>query len=217
MIAGWSPVRPPGNATATEHCAHSAVRQRDFQNVPLQCARSVSYPFSIWRDRRALDSDRADVDRAAAAVNHIQQPQGTHKARHIGSNQEMSVIRQPTYALKYSRHRADSLRRTGRVADNPKIPGFEQGYFRAIGCKFSFHNTAGAGAQWQLYSLNVKTGAEKLLAPVDLPASANDMAGFSLHPEGKRFLTSIAKWPYDIWMLEGFDQHKTWLDRLLRR
>jgi hypothetical protein len=80
-----------------------------------------------------------------------------------------------------------------------------------------FHNTAGAGAQWQLYSLNVKTGAEKLLAPVDLPASANDMAGFSLHPEGKRFLTSIAKWPYDIWMLEGFDQHKTWLDRLLRR
>jgi Tol biopolymer transport system component len=80
-----------------------------------------------------------------------------------------------------------------------------------------FHNTAGAGAQWQLYSLNVKTGAEKLLAPVDLPASANDMAGFSLHPEGKRFLTSIAKWPYDIWMLEGFDQHKTWLNRLLRR
>jgi serine/threonine protein kinase/Tol biopolymer transport system component len=80
-----------------------------------------------------------------------------------------------------------------------------------------FHNTAGAGAQWQLYSLKVKTGAEKLLAPVDLPASANDMAGFSLHPEGKRFLTSIAKWPYDIWMLEGFDQHKTWLNRLLRR
>ena len=38
-------------------------------------------------------------------------------------------------------------------------------------------------------------------------------------PDGKRFLTSIAKWPYDIWMLEGFDQPKqtTWLDRLLRR
>jgi serine/threonine protein kinase len=80
-----------------------------------------------------------------------------------------------------------------------------------------FHNAAGTGAQWQLYSLNVKTGAEKLLAPVDLPASANDMVGFSLHPDGKRFLTSIGKWPYDIWMLEGFDQHKTWLDRLLHR
>jgi len=32
-------------------------------------------------------------------------------------------------------------------------------------------------------------------------------------------VASIAKWPYDIWMLEGFDQaaQKTWLDRLLRR
>jgi hypothetical protein len=65
--------------------------------------------------------------------------------------------------------------------------------------------------------LNVKTGAEKLLAPVDLPASADDMLGFSLHPDGKRFLTSIAKWLYDIWMLEGFDQHKAWLERPLRR
>jgi len=34
-------------------------------------------------------------------------------------------------------------------------------------------------------------------------ASANTIAGFSLHPDGKRFLTSIAKEPYDIWMLEG--------------
>jgi Tol biopolymer transport system component len=82
-----------------------------------------------------------------------------------------------------------------------------------------FRNTAGEGAQWQLYSIDVKTGAEKMLAPVDLPASTDSVAGFSLHPDGKRFLTSIAKWPYDIWMLEGFDQagQKTWLDRLLRR
>jgi eukaryotic-like serine/threonine-protein kinase len=81
-----------------------------------------------------------------------------------------------------------------------------------------FQNTTGDGAQWQLYSINVKTGAEKLLAPLDLPASTDSIAGFSLHPDGKRFLTSIAKWPYDIWMLEGFDQaaQKTWLDRLLQ-
>lgn len=39
----------------------------------------------------------------------------------------------------------------------------------------------------------------------------------SLHPDGNRFLTSIAKWPYE-WMLEGCDQmpRKTWPDRLLR-
>lgn len=45
-----------------------------------------------------------------------------------------------------------------------------------------------------------------MLAPVELPASAESIAGFSLHPDGKRFLTSIAKWPYDIWILEGWDR-----------
>ena len=79
--------------------------------------------------------------------------------------------------------------------------------------------TAGEGGQWRLYAIDVKTGADKMLASLDLPASANGIDGFSLHPDGKRFLTSIAKWPYDIWMLEGFDQPKqtTLLDRLLRR
>jgi Tol biopolymer transport system component/tRNA A-37 threonylcarbamoyl transferase component Bud32 len=80
-------------------------------------------------------------------------------------------------------------------------------------------NTTGEGAQWQLWSINVKTGEEKMLAPVDLPASTDSIAGFSMHPDGKRFLTSIARWPFDIWMLEGFDQagSKTWLDRLFGR
>ncbi len=78
-------------------------------------------------------------------------------------------------------------------------------------------NTTGEGAQWQTYSVDVRSGDERLLAPLELPASTGNLAGFSLHPDGKRFLTSVAKWPYDIWMLEGFDQHKTWLDRLLRR
>ena len=64
----------------------------------------------------------------------------------------------------------------------------------------------------------MKTGAEKMLAPIDLPASAGNILGFSLHPDGKRFLTSVSKWPFDIWMLEGWDRpEKTWLDRLLRR
>ena len=82
-----------------------------------------------------------------------------------------------------------------------------------------FQNTTGDGAQWQLYSVNVKSGAEKLLAPIDLPASVDRIAGFSIHPDGKRFLTSVAKFPFDIWMLEGFEQPepKSFLDRLLRR
>jgi eukaryotic-like serine/threonine-protein kinase len=82
-----------------------------------------------------------------------------------------------------------------------------------------FQNTTGSGAQWQLYSVNVKSGAETLLAPIDLPASVDRVAGFSIHPDGKRFLTSVAKFPFDIWMLEGFEQPKprNWLDRALRR
>ncbi len=71
---------------------------------------------------------------------------------------------------------------------------------------------------WQLYSIDVKTGADKMLAPIDLPPSVQQVVGFSLHPDGKRFLTSIGKIPYDLWMLEGWDQpQKTWLDRLLQR
>jgi Tol biopolymer transport system component len=78
-----------------------------------------------------------------------------------------------------------------------------------------FRNTTGAGAEWQLYSVDVATGAERMLAPLDLPASTNDIAGLSLHPDGKRFLTSIAKWPFDIWMLEGFQTpSRNWFVRL---
>lgn len=80
-----------------------------------------------------------------------------------------------------------------------------------------YRNTNPQGSEWQLYSVDVKSGAEKFLGAVDLPPATEAIAGFSLHPDGKSFLTSIAKWPYDIWMLEGFDQHKSWLDRLLRR
>jgi len=46
----------------------------------------------------------------------------------------------------------------------------------------------------------------RLVADVLLPSTAGDAAGFSLHPDGTRFLTSIANWPFDLWMLEGFDQ-----------
>jgi hypothetical protein len=93
--------------------------------------------------------------------------------------------------------------------------------FSADGSQFYgvFQNTTGNGAQWQLYSMNVKSGAEKLLAPIDLPASVDRIAGFSLHPDGKRFLASVAKLPFDIWMLEGFEQpeSRSFLDRPLRR
>jgi hypothetical protein len=42
-----------------------------------------------------------------------------------------------------------------------------------------FRNTTGEGAQWQLYSVDVNSRAEKMLAPVELPASTDAMAGFN--------------------------------------
>jgi hypothetical protein len=81
-----------------------------------------------------------------------------------------------------------------------------------------FRNTMGEGPEWLLYSVDVKTGAEKIIGPVDLPGSTNAVAGFSIHPDGKRALISIAKWPFDIWMLEGFNQQpRNWLERIFRR
>ncbi len=80
-----------------------------------------------------------------------------------------------------------------------------------------FQNTSPEGAEWQLYSVNVKTGAEKLIGAVDLPVSTNSVRSFTLNPDGKSFLTSIAKWPFDIWMLEGWDQQPTGVSRFFRR
>jgi WD40 repeat protein len=78
-----------------------------------------------------------------------------------------------------------------------------------------FHNTADKGAEWQLYSVHLETGAEKMLAAVDLPAATETVYGFSLHPDGKRFLATVSKYPYKIWMIEGFPppHARNWLDR----
>jgi hypothetical protein len=37
-------------------------------------------------------------------------------------------------------------------------------------------NTTGEGAEWQLYAIDVKTGAEKMLAPLDLAWSKTKTA-----------------------------------------
>jgi Tol biopolymer transport system component len=66
-------------------------------------------------------------------------------------------------------------------------------------------NSSGTGPPWQLWSVDVATGRETRLADLDLPAATDDVRGFSLHPDGTRFATSIAIWPFDIWMLEGFE------------
>ncbi len=93
------------------------------------------------------------------------------------------------------------FRRLWLYKDGRRLLGVFQKYFgRSIEWKH--------GAKWQLYSVSVDTGKEEFLAPIDLPASVDRMAGFSIHPDGTRFLTSVAKYPFDLWMLEGFDTVK---------
>jgi hypothetical protein len=67
-------------------------------------------------------------------------------------------------------------------------------------------NTSGDGARWQLWAMDVATGRERLVTPVDLPDSTQVVVGFSLHPDGTRILTSATSAPADIWMLQGFDK-----------
>ncbi len=66
-------------------------------------------------------------------------------------------------------------------------------------------DTSGGGA-WHLWAVDVATGRERRVAAIDFPAATQSAAGFSLHPDGTRFATSIQIWPSDIWMLEGFDR-----------
>ena len=114
----------------------------------------------------------------------------------------------------------DLISPDGKSGRNLTTHKFQSYSFSRDGSQFYgiFRNTTGEGAQWQLYSVNVNTGAERFLAPVDLPPSADVIGGFSLHPDGKRFLVSIAKFPFGIWMLQGFEPPPagTWLQRLLR-
>jgi Tol biopolymer transport system component/predicted Ser/Thr protein kinase len=67
-------------------------------------------------------------------------------------------------------------------------------------------NTSVAHAPWQVWSVDVATGRERRIGDVQLPRAAGRVSGFSLHPDGTRFLTAVGIFPYDIWMLEGFDQ-----------
>jgi hypothetical protein len=79
------------------------------------------------------------------------------------------------------------------------------------------HNTAASVPEWQLLSFDVATGAEKALGAVDIPPSVSFIGDFSIQPDGKRFLFSAGTYSYDIWMLEGFEQRTSLLDRFLHR
>ena len=60
------------------------------------------------------------------------------------------------------------------------------------------------GRPWRLFAMDAASGKERVMVTVDFPKTADDVAGLSISPDGTRLYTSIADWPFDIWMLEGF-------------
>ena len=60
------------------------------------------------------------------------------------------------------------------------------------------------GCPWRLLAVDTASGRQRVVSNVDLPTTADDVAGLTLSPDGTRLYTSFADWPFDIWMLEGF-------------
>jgi WD40 repeat protein len=90
---------------------------------------------------------------------------------------------------------------------------------RATSCDFTadggMYTCAEAqdGGGYRLVTWDVGTGREIKSVPVDVDRSAT-ILGLSLHPDGTRFATAVGKIKYDLWIVEGFAQPATGLDRL---
>jgi len=56
---------------------------------------------------------------------------------------------------------------------------------------------------WELSTSVVATGVERDAVALNIPRGAT-VTGFSLHPDGRSFATSVAVARYDIWLFEGF-------------
>jgi Tol biopolymer transport system component len=57
---------------------------------------------------------------------------------------------------------------------------------------------------WEVARIDVRTGQETAPIPVPLPASTT-LTGFTLHRDGKSFVTARTTPRFDIWLLDGFD------------
>jgi TolB protein len=74
--------------------------------------------------------------------------------------------------------------------------------FSGDGRKLYF--VAPEGSKSALWSIEIASSKMRLERMLDTSAAA--MRGFSLHPDGKRFATSVAVSHEDIWILDGFER-----------
>ena len=72
------------------------------------------------------------------------------------------------------------------------------------------------GPVQRLVSIDVKSGVEKQLATLDPPPDSILAGRISLPPDGNRLAVSFVRQHGKIYMLEGFDESTSWLDRLMR-
>jgi serine/threonine protein kinase len=61
----------------------------------------------------------------------------------------------------------------------------------------------GSDGRWELVAIDIESGNERKVGDLRLPAPAI-IRGFSLHPDGKSFITSVDIPKFDIWLLDGF-------------
>jgi len=65
--------------------------------------------------------------------------------------------------------------------------------------------------RWTLAAFDVQSGAPRRETPLDLAPRAT-LAGFSIHPDGRSFATSVVIARHDIWLLRAFRPPGGWLD-----
>jgi dipeptidyl aminopeptidase/acylaminoacyl peptidase len=66
-----------------------------------------------------------------------------------------------------------------------------------------------AGRQFELTSIDVAKGVEKIVGPLQLPRYST-LSCYSLAHDGKSFLTSIDHPTADLWLLTGFQTRLPW-------
>jgi hypothetical protein len=70
----------------------------------------------------------------------------------------------------------------------------------------------------RLVSSDVKSGVEKQLATPDRRRSPSRPGASAVsHPDGNRLAVSFVRQHGKIYMLQGFDESTSWLERLMRR
>ena len=91
----------------------------------------------------------------------------------------------------------------GQLGSGAGPMGFSRDGRKVSACTEAPAGTAPSGS---CGALTLRPAASGCWSNVDLPVFADALRGFSLHPDGTRFLTAVSAFPYDIWMLEGFDR-----------